>query len=131
MLPLMRLLDDGQIHRVSELIDVIADEFKLTETERGELLPSGQRRLLNRVGWARTYLGKAGLLETVGRGSIHITDRGRALLHEHPSRIDIRLLNRYPEFAAFRERTTPTAARDGAVPMEEGAKASVPKRQKN
>ncbi len=34
MLPLLRLLADGQEHRHRELADVIADHFKLTPAER-------------------------------------------------------------------------------------------------
>lgn len=109
-LPLLQLLKDGAAHRLSDVTEQIADQFQLTEAERSELLPSGQRRLLNRVAWARTYMGKAGLLEGVGRGSMRITPRGQELLAEHPSRIDIRLLSRYPEFVTFRERSTSTPA---------------------
>src|SRR5438874_9923593 len=107
-LPLLRLLADGETRRLSDLTDRIADQFQLTESERRELLPSGQRRFLNRVAWARTYMAKAGLLEGVGRGSMRITERGRTLLAENPSRIDIRLLSCYPEFVAVRERSAPT-----------------------
>jgi restriction system protein len=107
MLPLLRQLNDGQAHHMSDLTDQIADHFTLTEVERVEPLPSGQPRLANRVAWARTYMGRAGLLERVARGTIRITERGRALLAEQPSRIDSGVLSRYPEFVAFRERSAP------------------------
>lgn len=103
MLPLLRLLADGESHRLAELVQQIGDEFQLSDAERTERLPSGQPRLLNRVAWARTYMGKAGLLEGTGRGSVRITDRGKALLAENPSRIDMRLLTRYPEYVAFKQ----------------------------
>jgi restriction system protein len=121
MLPLLRLLQDGQPHRLADVTERIAEQFQLTEPERGELLPSGQRRLLNRVAWARTYMAKAGLLESVGRGSMRLTERGRAVLADNPPRIDIRLLSRYPEFVAFRERSAPSDAPDGPPPPEPGA----------
>src|SRR5438105_9265815 len=105
MLPLLLQLSDGKPHRLSDLVDQIADTFGLTPDDRRERLPSGQARLLNRVAWARTYLGKACLLETAGRGSVRITDRGKDLLAEKPARVDMRLLNRYPEYRAFREQS--------------------------
>jgi restriction system protein len=109
MLPLLSLLNDGQPHRMAELTNQIGDQFELTDSQRIEPLPSGQPRLANRVAWARTYMGRAGLLESVARGSVRITERGRTLLDERPTRIDTRLLSRYPEFVAFRDRTTPAA----------------------
>jgi len=92
MLPLLRLVTDGEPHRLVDLVEQIGDAFQLTEPDRAERLPSGQERLLNRVAWARTYMAKAGLLEGVGRGSVRITDRGRSLLAEKPQRIDMRVL---------------------------------------
>jgi restriction system protein len=58
----------------------------------------------NRVGWARTYLKKAGVIETPRRGIMRITERGRELLGEHLERIDTKVLMRYPEFQEFQSR---------------------------
>ena len=111
MLPLLQAVGDRQIHRVADLIDRLADEFRLTEAERAERLPSGRTpRFTNRVAWARTYLGKAGLLEAPARGAVRITERGSQLLAERPARIDLRFLTRYPEIVAFRQRSDPGGA---------------------
>ena len=68
-----------------------------------ELLPSGkQPRFGNRVNWAATHLRKAGLLESPRRAHFRITDRGRSVLADSPPMIDIKFLNRYPEFVDFR-----------------------------
>lgn len=102
MLPLLRLAQDGKDHTLSEAVEAIAVEFKATEEERNELLPSGrQRRLHNRVGWAKTYLQKAGLVEPNGRGRFRITPRGREVLQGRPSRIDMKFLEQFPEYNAF------------------------------
>jgi restriction system protein len=86
-------------------VEELATEFRLTDSERSELLPSGTAPLFdNRVGWARTYLKQAGLLVSAKRGTFQITDRGRALLSERPQKIDVELLDRYDEFRAFRLR---------------------------
>ncbi len=103
MLPLLRIAGDGDEHSLSELIDTLAVEFGLTDADRNELLPSGrQAKFDNRVGWARTHLGKAGLLESTGRGRFRITDRGIDVLNSNPPEIDIRLLSQFPEFIEFR-----------------------------
>lgn len=111
MMPLLRLAADRREHQVREAVEHLADAFSLTKEERNEMLPSGTQPLFaNRVGWARTYLKQAGLLETPRRGTFRITDRGLALLQEHPDRIDVKLLERYPEFLAFRNRRRVTNA---------------------
>jgi restriction system protein len=108
MLPCLIAAQDGSEHRIADIIDRLATEFRLTPAEVETLLPSGRQRLfVNRVNWAITYLAKAGLLERTGRGRIQIGDRGRIVLGERPERIDLRFLSRYPEVQAFRARTSP------------------------
>ena len=78
MLPLLRLAADDREHFVREAVEELAREFKPSEEERKELLPSGgQATFDNRVGWARTYMKKAGLLESPRRGYFRITRRGQ------------------------------------------------------
>jgi restriction system protein len=102
MLPLLRLTNDGETHRISDATDVLSDQHGLSLEERHEMLPSGrQAAMANRVGWARTYLTKAGLLKTPQRGLFSITDRGRSLLASNPASINTRMLRQYPEFAEF------------------------------
>jgi restriction system protein len=103
MLPLLRAVKDGQEHTVGEVVQRLSDEFGLTREEREQLLPSDRVALMrNRVGWTTTYLRKAGLLESPRRGVIRISGRGTELLREGPSRIDVEVLKRFPEFRAFR-----------------------------
>jgi restriction system protein len=103
MLPLLALAGDRQQHTLSEAVDALATQFGLSDDERKERLSSGrQPKFDNRVGWARTYLKKAGLLEYTARGRFRITERGVEVLQEEPSQIDIKLLDRFPEFVEFR-----------------------------
>lgn len=89
MLPVLRLAADGKEHRFRDAVEVLADAFDLTDEERNVLLPSGTQLVFaSRVGWARTYLKQAGLLEAPRRGYFAITERGRGLLAERPARID-------------------------------------------
>ena len=104
MLPILKVLSDGREYAISQLVDQIANDFKMSEEDRQEKLPSGQQTyLVNRVGWARTYLKKAGLLSVPRRGYAQITDEGRKLLAENLPRIDLRLLERYKGFVEFRD----------------------------
>ncbi len=105
MLPLLTFLSDKKEHTLRESIDALADQFGLTDEERRELLPSGRQAAFdNRVGWARTYMKKAGLLVSTRRGCFQITDRGLAVLGKRPGKIDIPFLGQFPEFVAFRQR---------------------------
>ncbi|MCL6508264.1 MAG: restriction endonuclease [Bryobacteraceae bacterium] len=122
MLPLLRQLADGQEHRLRDLIDQLADECSLTEAERRELLPSGQQPVFeNRVGWARTYLKKAGLLESPRRGWIQITQRGLDVLKQRPERITVSLLEQFEEFRAFKAQRNTTAPMNDAMPPHDTA----------
>ena len=98
MLPLLRFYADNAVHSLNEAIDALAKEFKLTDEDLRLLLPSGrQSTFRNRVGWARTYMSKAGLLATVKRGHSKITQPGLQVLAGNPTRIDARFLRQFHE----------------------------------
>lgn len=83
----------------------MSNHFKLTENERLQKLPSGQQPIIySRVGWARTYLKKAGLLEDPRRGYVKITQKGIDVLKENPPVINVKYLNKFPEFIKFRKK---------------------------
>ncbi len=111
---------------MKDAVPALADIFHLTDAERTELLPSGQQAILNnRVAWAKTYLKKAGLLEAPRRGVFTITDRGKSVLTQNPAKIDLKLLEQFPEFLAFKaedgseaEDVPPTAPVAVETPLE-------------
>ena len=107
MLPFLRMLSDGAEHTLQDLTEALSSEFDLTQAERHELLPSGNQELMrNRVGWARTYLKKALLLEAPRRAVFTITQRGQQVLSEQPERITARYLKRFEEFCDFHNSST-------------------------
>ncbi|MBX3252899.1 MAG: restriction endonuclease [Chitinophagaceae bacterium] len=102
MLPLLQLLSDDTEHSMKDIVPTLGKRFKLTEDEMSILLPSGGSLLFaSRVGWARTYLKKAGLVDSPKRAVLVITERGKKVLREKPSKIDNQLLRRFPEFVEF------------------------------
>lgn len=106
MLPVLRLAAKDQI-KTSVAIQILSDEFALTEEERSHLLPSGkQATIANRVHWAFTYLGKAGLIERIQRGTYVATEAGLNVLQDPPPRIDIKYLATFPKFNEFRAAET-------------------------
>ena len=105
MLPLLKLAEDGQEHRINRSVERIGQQLGLSEDEFTQLLPSGGTVLYSRVQWARTYLTQARLLESTRRAHFKITERGMSVLHENPARVDNRLLERFSEFNDFKNRT--------------------------
>jgi restriction system protein len=122
MLHLLRLASDGAEHTLKDAVPALADIVQLTDTERTKLLPSGQQAVFhNRVAWANTYLKKAELLRAPRRGVFTITDRGRRVLAQNPSKIDLKLLERFPEFLAFKAKSKTVAEGDLALPTAPAA----------
>lgn len=102
MLPLLKLVADGREYKLSDTVETLAQQFRLSDKERSELLPSGQTFVFgSRVGWARTYLKKSGLLDAPKRGIITITKRGKDVLKENVSEINVKYLKKFPEFLEF------------------------------
>lgn len=102
MLPVLQEAAAGEA-RIGDVVERLADKFDLSTEDRALLLPSGrQTTFANRVHWAKSYLGKAGLVELTRRAHFCVTDRGREVLKRPLERIDIRFLTRFPEFQTFR-----------------------------
>jgi len=121
MLPLIKLASDNKEHHVREAYDNLAKRFNLSEKERKELLPSGLQSIFeNRFGWARTYLVKAGLLESKKRGYFNVTKRGSAVLQENLKEINLEYLKKYPEFLDFQKsvRTPSSKGKTESTPFE-------------
>lgn len=101
--------------KLRDVINALADHFQLTEEERSETLPSGRQLVIdNRIGWARTYLTKAGLLEATRRAHFVITERGiQAVQSNNP--INNVYLKQFDEFIAFKTKSNDDANDSGEV----------------
>jgi restriction system protein len=105
MLPLLQFCEDQKIHTLGEAVNYISGIFGLSDDEKNQVLPSGlQTIIVNRVGWAKTYLKKACLIEDPKRATIRITQRGIELLKEKPKEINTKYLERFDEFVIFRKK---------------------------
>ena len=112
MLPLLSELADGQEHKLQDLYVVLAQKANLSDEDKNELLPSGKQRVYhNRIGWARTYLKKAGLLDAVKLGVFVITEDGKTLLKSNPSQINKSTLAQYSLFQEWQNGTSELAVK--------------------
>lgn len=123
LLPLLIFAGDGKEHSLREAIEALADNFHLDVTERNELLPSGRQATFdNRVGWARTYLKKAGLLSSTKRSHFQITARGQEVLARKPTQINVAFLRQFPEFVEFHRGQN----KDIGLPVTEEVERATP-----
>ena len=126
MLPFLRYAGERPSATLREATDALSQAFELTNEERKELLPSGrQATIANRVGWARTYLAKAGLVSSPKRGVFEITAHGR---REAPTPSQGVPASRYfPETSMLPSTTSvpsPTTSRTESALAREAAFAS-------
>lgn len=125
MRPLLEITSDKKDWRTGDLKDAVADHVGLTDEDRSEMLPSGkQLTYANRIGWAKTYLTKAGLLDAPKRGWVRITSRGLDALNSSEA-IDNAYLEQFDEYKDFKSRSsggtqedTEAAERDDSTPDE-------------
>ena len=107
MKPLLIALKDEKQHPLKEIHPVLAEYFHLTKEDLSAVLPSGKGNVFkDRVGWAKTYLRKAGLIDLPKKATLVITKRGKAVLKENPIDIDNKYLLKFPEFKAFYNKSS-------------------------
>ena len=117
MLPLLKVVVDGREYRLRDVVELLAEEFHLSDEERQQLLPSGRYPTFdNRIAWAKTYLKKAGLIDQPRRAYFQITERGREALKSSPSLINMKFLEQFPEYVAFKENSEQVEAQQQMVP---------------
>jgi len=106
----LRSIEDGELHTAKEVRRILASDMQLSEEDCAEMVPSGkQRKFDNRVAWARTYLDKAGLIETPSRGKYRITNDGKRALVSGDE-INLKYLEKSEEFRKFHNTITPHAS---------------------
>ena len=119
MLPLLKVAGDGKEHDFRDTVEVISQQFNLTEEERAVLLPSGRAPLFyNRLAWAKTYLKKAGALDQPKRGVIKITERGRQVLSSNPISIDLKMLMQNTGIMQVRETESAFDSEEVTLPVD-------------
>ncbi len=102
MLPLLKIAADGKDHTQAEAIVTLASQFNLSNEELNETRVNSRQTLFdNRIAWAKFHMKKAGLLVFPRRAFFRITDSGRQVLAQQPSKIGIVFLKQYPEYLEF------------------------------
>ena len=99
MLPVLRVLKGGNELPFKQVVDELAMEFKLTDDELAEMLPSRRApTFYNRVAWAKFYLKKANFVSQTKRSFLSITDAGKRVVESKVEYINIRYLEEHTDF---------------------------------
>ena len=105
-LPVLGVLKDGQDKSIKEIAQAVVASLDLDEDLLERRLSSGTQRVIdNRIGWARTYLNKANLIERTSRGIYRITEQGIRKVQANPAEITLAELDESPEFKEWRGST--------------------------
>ena len=106
MLPVLKVLQEKGVQSNHELRDAMIASLQIPDELLEQRLPSGNLRVFDgRLGWARTYLAKAGLISRPRRATVDITEAGRMLLNENLDVINMAILKRYDSFKEFLGRS--------------------------
>lgn len=106
MKPLLMAVQDGEVYKIKDVTATLARQLNLSADDLAEMLPSGRQTVFkNRVGWAKTYLKKAGLIDGPARATIVITETGKQVIADNPDKIDSKYLEQFPSFVNFASAT--------------------------
>lgn len=112
ILPMLQYLSNGKSKTLNEAMRHLANLFNLTEVHLKIKVPSGQMGLFrNRVGWARSYLKKAGIIKYPERGVYQITEEGKEFLATNPSKLRMKQLEQFPKYKEWRQTFTDSSSK--------------------
>lgn len=122
MLPLLETISDSKEHKMRNVTDELAIKLGVTEEEQKELLPSGVAPVFyNRTAWAKTYLKKAGLIDSPKQGIVVISKRGIEVLKKKPTFINVKFLKQFTEFVEFQT----SKREDGVIETDSNEDQSI------
>lgn len=100
--PILKELSLQEKCEFAELTKRLSIYFKLSESEINKVSLSGKNVFANRIGWARTYLMKAGLITTHNKQYIKITDIGKKVVQLNLENINYVFLKKFKNFREFK-----------------------------
>ncbi|MCD1634447.1 restriction endonuclease [Martelella mediterranea] len=117
------LRDLGSSAKPKEVYSWIAEHHDIPKAEIESTTKGGQSKFENKVGWARFYLAKAGLIDTEQRGVWVLTEQGRkaTLSHDEAYRLFKNIHDGFPrpDKTSEEEQTrSPVEDEDASAPDE-------------
>ena len=81
----LELIQDGKEYHINDLEIPLSKKFDITEEELSQILSSGQKRFLHRVGWVKWFLKKGELITPTNQAKFKISTFGLQFLKEKPN----------------------------------------------
>ena len=130
MNPVLSLMADNKTRSVKEVVEALAVLFNWTAEDLDELIPSGVQSVAqSRVGWAVTYLKKAGLIESPQRSQNRITAEGSCVASLPDVKVKNRYLRQYPSFVEFQGGKSQNSSNLITTPIEPNLSELSPEEQ--
>lgn len=98
---IIRCLNDGEIHSLKEIYEYCARAFNLTETDKSEKTVSGQTTYIERIGWAKVYMKKAGLIDSPKRAHFCLSETGKEAFRQGADCVTLEYLKKFKAFNDF------------------------------
>lgn len=121
----LRVLADGQIHRVRDICELVANHMGLSAEVRAEMIASGQLRHVNRINWACSALTHAGLLDRPSRGNYRITADGRSVDARSLTGYSEQDMLEWPAWQAYQDEIAARKASGGRSAVQPATPATV------
>ena len=98
---IITFLGDGEIHSLKEIVTYCIDAVELDEEDLTAVLSSGDSIVRNRIGWAKTYLKKAGLIESPKRAHFCLSEAGKVAFKCGADCVTLDYLKQFDSFRTF------------------------------
>ena len=107
--PILDILSDGKTIHHRELLSRVTDKYysNLPKELLEEKTKSGEKLILNRIAWGKSYLKKGGFITYPERGSVQITQKGKDAARKKLNLSDIENETGFLEF--YSEEKSKTA----------------------
>ena len=78
-IPILKVLSNGETLQAREMYEKVINQFytDLTKDQLEQKTKSGDRLIINRIAWGKSYLKKGGYIEFPKRGHVKITEKGQ------------------------------------------------------
>jgi len=78
-IPILKVLENGETLQARDLYQKVIEKFYsgLTKDQLEEKTKSGDKLIVNRIAWGKSYLKKGGYIEFPKRGYVRITEKGK------------------------------------------------------
>ena len=123
MYPVLKLLGENKELSGSQIEDLVAKYVNLSNEDLQLRYPNNSKRIFkDRVDWARTYLKKAGLIDSPQRGTSRITTLGTKILKDKPKEINNKFLKQFKSFRDFKNLSNSKISNSEIVQQEDSIK---------